>query len=289
MNLDELRLAKGIKMLRTRDALFTLVATAALAACGAPSDQPSDDATAAAAPAEAVTDPYAESEKRMDDAMTAAVGTDVGDNWARKMIAHHQGAIDMSQVVLKLSLSPDIAEMARMTIDKQGKEIEAIRKLLKDGTPDQKAAELYRPAMTDMHQKMMAASGGDSSEIFLRKMLEHHKGAVAMSDIALQNGVSGPLRTQVQATRADQLKEIAMVEAMLRGETMDHSAQPAAKTSVASAAPAPKSTPSAAPVAKPAKPAKAAPIPTAAPAPAPQHSPSASASCSPEHHAMGHC
>ncbi|WP_229658501.1 DUF305 domain-containing protein [Tsuneonella deserti] len=269
--------------------LFTLVATAALAACGAPSDQPSDDATSAAAPAEAAADPYAESEKRMDDAMTAAVGTDVGDNWARKMIAHHQGAIDMSQVVLKLDPSPDVAEMARMTIDKQGKEIEAIRKLLKDGVPDQKAAELYRPVMTDMHQKMMAASGADSSETFLRKMLEHHKGAVAMSDVALRNGVSGAVRTRVQATRADQVKEVAMVEAMLRGETMDHSAEPAAKASVASPAPAPKPTPVAAPVAKPTKAAKVAPKATVAPAPAAQPSPSATASCSPEHHAMGHC
>ena len=276
-------------MLKTRHALFTLVATAALAACGAPADQPSDDATAAAAPAEAAAGPYAESEKRMDDAMMAAVGTDVGDNWARNMIAHHEGAIDMSQVVLKLGPSPDVAEMARMTIDKQGKEIEAIRKLLKDGAPDQKASELYRPAMTDMHQKMTAASGADSSETYLRKMLEHHKGAVTTSDVALQNGVSGALRTQVRATRADQLKEIAMVEAMLRGETMDHSAQPAPVTPVAKAAPAPKSTPGAAPVAKPTKPAKAAPKATTAPAPTSQPSPSATASCSQEHHAMGHC
>ena len=54
-------------------------------------------------------------------------------------------------------------------------------------------------------------------------MLAHHKGAIAMSDIALNNGVTGAVKAQIQKTRSDQLKESQMVEGMLRGESMGRS------------------------------------------------------------------
>nr|MBA2467174.1 DUF305 domain-containing protein [Sphingomonas sp.] len=179
------------------------------------------------------SNPFAQSEMQMNERMMAAVGTDVGDNWVRKMIEHHQGAIDMSRIVLDQNPRPDVAEMARMTIEKQGKENEALRKLVKQGSPSSQSGELYRASMTQMHDGMMAAKGADVSETFLRKMLEHHRGGVTMSDVALQNGVSGALRQQVQRTRDDQAKEAKMVEAMLRGESMSDAMQ---QTGVKSAA-----------------------------------------------------
>ena len=41
-------------------------------------------------------------------------------------------------------------------------------------------------AEMDMHQKMMAAKQGDASEMWTRKMIEHHRGGIAMSRIVLQ-------------------------------------------------------------------------------------------------------
>lgn len=204
-----------------------LLATAALAACNS---QSSNNEAAAQAPAAEnvsarasdASNPFADTEQKMNQAMMSAVGTDVGDNWAKKMIAHHQGAINMSQVVLAQNPKPDVAMMARETIDKQQKDIENIRKLLKNGAPDQKSADLYQPAMMYMQQKMQAAKGADVSETYMRKMLEHHKGAITMSDIALQHGVSGALKTQIQKTRDENRKDAKMVEAMLRGESMSH-------------------------------------------------------------------
>jgi len=155
------------------------------------------------------------------------------------------------------------------------------------------AANPYGPAEMDMHQKMMAASGADVSQTYMRKMLEHHKGAVAMSDVALANGVTGTLRSQIQKTRADQQKEIAMVEAMLRGEPMQSAMQQSgAKTAAqAKAEPAPADTakaepkdkPKATSAARPAEP-KASATPPAKAEPA-----SAAPTCAPEHRAAGHC
>ncbi|WP_426266014.1 DUF305 domain-containing protein [Sphingomonas sp. LHG3443-2] len=276
-----------------------LMATAGLAACGSQADnqvaanEPAMDANMAAGNSMQMSGPFAEAEMRMDEQMMAAVGSDVGQNWLKKMIVHHQGAIDMSRIVLDQNPTADVAKMARETIAKQGKEIEDLQKLVQEGAPDQRSAELYRSAMVDMHQKMMAASGADVSQTYMRKMLEHHKGAVAMSDVALANGVTGTLRSQIQKTRADQQKEIAMVEAMLRGEPMQSAMQQSgAKTAAqAKAEPAPADTakaepkdkPKATSAARPAEP-KASATPPAKAEPAP-----AASTCAPEHRAAGHC
>ena len=235
--------------------------------------------------------PFAQAEMQMNERMMAAVGTDVGDNWAKKIIEHHQGAIDMSEIVLQQNATADVAEVARMTIEKQRKDIDDIRKLLKEGSPNQQSAELYRPAMMDMHQKMMAAKGANPSETFMRKMLEHHRGGVAMSDIALQNGVSGPLREQVQKTRDDQQKDAEMIEAMLGGQSHQQAmaASGAKSAEQAKREPAPADTARAQTKAAP-SPASAKPAPNAAPKPSPAPEPKPSTpTCLPEHRAAGHC
>ena len=223
--------------------------------------------------------PFAQSEMAMDQAMMAAVGVSAQDSWVRKMIAHHRGAIDMSRIVLAQSPTADVAKMAQDTIDMQGKEITDLKKLIASGTPDPASAELYRPASMEMHNAMMAATGANISETYLLKMLAHHRGAVAMSDIALANGATGAIRAQVEKTRESQQKEIAMVEAMLRGEPMPSTA-PAASGPTASA---PVARP-AAPKTVPAQPTPAKPTPEAAAEPA-----ASSPTCLPEHRAAGHC
>lgn len=170
--------------------------------------------------------PFAGAEMQMNDKMMAAVGSNAGDNWAKKMIEHHQGAIDMSRIALQQTPTADVTEMARMGIQKQQMDIDAIRKLVTDGPPDQKGADLYKPAMMEMQQDMQSAMGSNISETFMRKMLAHHKGAVAMSDIALANGVSGALRKQVEKTRDENKKDAEMVEGMLAGKTHQQAMAP---------------------------------------------------------------
>ena len=234
--------------------------------------------------------PFAQSEMQMNERMMAAVGTDVGDSWVRKMIEHHQGAIEMSNIVLQQNPLPDVAEVARMTVTKQGKEIEDLRKLVKQGSPAPQSGEVYRPALTQMHNAMMAAKGADVSETFLRKMLEHHRGGVTMSDVALQNGVSGALRQQVQKTRDDQQKDARMIEAMLSGQTHQQAmaASGARSAEQAKAEPAPAEKAKAAPTAEPKSTSKT--TAKAAPKAAPSAEPKAPApACAPEHRAAGHC
>lgn len=240
----------------------------ALASCGSSSEAPAPKGSASADAKMAMNGPFARAEASMNDAMMAAVGTSIGDTWVRKMIAHHRGAVEMSKIVLGQKPTADVARMARDTVTKQTAEIADLEKLVAQGASDPATAEPYRAAETKMHEAMMAATGADLSETYLRKMLEHHKGAVAMSEIALAGGVTGPIRARAEKVRGDQQKEIGMVEAMLRGSPM-----PSAQPSPAASAARPAASPSrAAPVASTALKAPVAKAATPRPAPTPSAS-----------------
>ena len=111
-------------MFRNLRPILGLSLVTALAACSQPSgqdtarSQPKESSNASSAqPTPRVFDAV---EAKMDYQMTAAVGANVGDNWVRKMIAHNQGAVDMSHIVLEKSPTADVAKMAQATVDKQG-------------------------------------------------------------------------------------------------------------------------------------------------------------------------
>lgn len=207
-----------IKILTSISALALVTTMSACSQSEAPTENAAMNDMNAMSPD--ASNPFAESEMKMDQAMTAAVGSSAADNWVRKMIEHHRGAVDMSRIALAGGVTGDVAKMAQTTIDKQGKEITELQRLIATEAPDPASAELYRPASMTMHSAMMGAKGADLSETYLRKMLAHHQGAVAMSDVALAKGAKGAVRAQVEKTKADQQMEVAMVEAMLRGEPM---------------------------------------------------------------------
>ena len=271
-----------------------------LAACGGSGGEENASNTMAANEAHDMNmmadanNPFGQSEMQMNERMMSAVGTDVGDTWVRKMIEHHQGAIDMSKIMLQQNPPADVAKMAQDTITKQELEIGDLRKLVKEGSPNQQSAEPYKPAEKQMHDAMMAAKGANVAETFMRKMLEHHKGGVTLSDVALNNGVTGQVRAHAQKTKTSQQKEAEMVEAMLGGQSLERAMAasgtkpaeemktdpaPAAKPTASSAAKAPPPAP------KPstrAEPKAAAPDPKAQPK-------AATPTCLPEHRALGHC
>lgn len=58
---------------------------------------------------------------RMSRGMMSARAPDIDLLWAKVMIAHHQGAIDMSQSVLKTGDDPEARRLAQATIDENTK------------------------------------------------------------------------------------------------------------------------------------------------------------------------
>lgn len=96
----------------------------------------------------------------------------------------------------------------------------------------------FAEAEAQMHQAMMAAVGADPSETWIRKMIEHHRGAVTMSEIVLAQNPTPEVRAQAEKTKTDQLREIGKLEAMLTDQATS-AATPATAAPAADASPAP--------------------------------------------------
>ena len=77
-------------------------------------------------------------------------------------------------------------------------------------------ANPYGAAEMDMHKKMMMAKAGLPSELWTRKMIEHHRGAIAMSRVALGQATDLQTRRMARMTIAAQGKEITQMQAWLR-------------------------------------------------------------------------
>ena len=74
----------------------------------------------------------------------------------------------------------------------------------------------FMPAEMAMHEKMMKAKGANASETWGRKMIEHHRGAIAMSQIVLRQAPDAKTRQMAQKSIAEQNNSIGELQAMLR-------------------------------------------------------------------------
>lgn len=205
--------------------VLAVSALAALAGCNrsVPADESANDQPAVnqampnqVAMADA-SNPYAQSEMKMHEAMAAAVGTDVSDTWVAKMIEHHRGAVAMSNVVLAANPSTELRDIAQRTINKQSNEIKQFEAMRKKGNPSPASANVYRTVEMKMHDGMMAAKGGDPSALYIAKMIAHHQGAVDMSDIAVAKAEDPQVRAMASKVAADQRKDIAELKSLLGG------------------------------------------------------------------------
>lgn len=77
-----------------------------------------------------MSDQFSSVEKKMHHEMMEAKGDTTAETWIKKMIAHHQGAIDMSRVLLDNSDHGPTRAMAQKTIDEQQKDINELADML---------------------------------------------------------------------------------------------------------------------------------------------------------------
>ena len=238
--------------------------------------------------------PFAQSEMQMHERMMAAQGANASETWVRKMIEHHRGAIAMNDVLIGQGGDAAVLEKARKTSEDQGREVEQLERMLRAGgigAGTSGTANPYSQSEQTMHQRMMAAKGATPSETWIRKMIEHHRGAVDMSNILLRQGGADPKVLELARMTAEkQQKEIEELERMLTGAAPAAAANAAPAANKPTAAPRPQSKPEARATSKP-EPTAAKAAPKAPPATQPKAEPKAPAAptCTPEHREMGHC
>lgn len=112
---------------------------------------------------------------------------------------------------------PDDQKMGCMGEDGQCKMMAGKMMAAGKNTP----ANPYAEASMASHKAMMAAIGGDASETWTRQMIEHHRGGIAMSKIALDKAQDKETLANARTLIAAQDREIGGYQAWLksRGKT----------------------------------------------------------------------
>lgn len=241
------------------------------------------------------SNPYTQAEMQMHERMMAAQGANASETWVRKLIEHHRGAIEMSNVLVNQGGEQPVVEKARKTAQDQRKEIQDLERMLQAGgigAGTTGNANPYTQSEQTMHDRMMAATGANPSETWLRKMIEHHRGAVHMSNILIQQGGDPKVLEKARMTAQKQQKEIHELQRMLAGgETAAAATAPTAtaNSTPSKAEPRQAATSKARAEARRAAPQEAVRAdPKVETAPAPE-APAKESTCTPEHRAMGHC
>ena len=137
-------------------------------------------------------------------------------DFAHHMMAHHQGAVDMAQVLLKEGKDATLRQMAEKIMADQKKEIQQLEAV---ATRLDGAAKNYDPSnpqdpfqagMTASMKTMMApmTPTGDVDRDFATMMVAHHQSAVDMAQLEVAQGTDAELRKMAQKMIAEQQREI---------------------------------------------------------------------------------
>lgn len=120
------------------------------------------------------------------------------------MSHHHEGAVEMAEIVVKKSSNEDLKKFAQKIIDDQQKEIAQMKDWREKwfaGAPPAKNMEMTGMAdsmkmMTgDEMKKMETLTGTQLDLMFVEMMIPHHQGAVIMANEALQKSSKPEIKT----------------------------------------------------------------------------------------------
>ena len=158
---------------------------------------------------------------------SAGEHNDADVEFAQQMIAHHEQAIDMAELVIAKGESAEVKALAERIKEAQGPEIELMRGWLREWGEDEAPtggmdmggmdmggddAEM----MTDEEMSQLeAAEGGELDRMFLQMMIRHHEGAIAMAESELDEGEFADAKELAQKIIDDQTAEIEEMRSLL--------------------------------------------------------------------------
>jgi uncharacterized protein (DUF305 family) len=139
------------------------------------------------------------------------------------MIPHHEQAIEMAEILLgKDGVDDRVVALAARIQAAQQPEIDLMNSWLDEWGVDSDMGDM--PGMDHGDDGMMsdddmaaleAASGEDASALFLEQMIEHHEGAIEMSQQELDNGENADAVDLARQIIDAQTAEIAEMEGLL--------------------------------------------------------------------------
>ena len=167
---------------------------------------------------------YTRAMSRMSDEMLIGMGYNDPDTaFAKSMLGHHRGTVDMAQIQLKYGTDAKMRALAEDIIDNQQLKIDTMRRWLASHPdaakpkPDTEAMQqAYADDIKDMYEDMeegIAASVADIA--FARSILALHVGAVDMALIQLKYGTDEEMRDLALQVIDAQQRRIQATESWL--------------------------------------------------------------------------
>ncbi len=164
---------------------------------------------------------YTKSMISMHNEMMVGMGYNDPDTaFAKGMLGHHRGAVDMAKIELKYGTDETMRKLAQDIIDSQQLEIDILNKWLashpdapKPKPNTEAMQEAYAKGMNTMHSDMMLGIAEPVADMaFARGMLPHHIGAVDMAKVQLQYGTDEEMRKLAQDIIDAQQPEIELIQ-----------------------------------------------------------------------------
>ncbi len=140
--------------------------------------------------------------------------------FAKGMLGHHRGAIDMAKIQLKYGTDEAMRQLAQDIITAQQAEIDILNKWLASHPDAPKPKpnttamqQAYAKSMEDMHGDMTLGIADPMPDMaFARGMLPHHIGAVDMAKVQLEYGTDEEMRQLAQTIIDTQQAEIDVMQ-----------------------------------------------------------------------------
>ena len=139
------------------------------------------------------------------------------------MVAHHEQAIEMAEMVEGRTDRPELNELAGNVIESQTAEIDEIGALLEDAGEEMPAdhggMDMGGSDMGMSQEEMdalMETEGEEFDKMFSEMMIRHHQAAIAMSNDVLENGENADVATMAQGIIDEQQKEVDDLKSWLK-------------------------------------------------------------------------
>ena len=164
---------------------------------------------------------YTRSMTRMHDGMMIGMGYNDPDTaFAKGMLGHHRGAVEMAKIELKYGTDEAMRQLAQDVITAQQAEIDVLNKWLASHPDAAKPKpntvamqQAYAKSMENMHDEMTLGVADPVPDMaFARGMLPHHIAAVDMAKVQLEYGTDEEMRQLAQDVIDNQQTEIDVMK-----------------------------------------------------------------------------
>ncbi|AZI67791.1 DUF305 domain-containing protein [Kaistella daneshvariae] len=156
-------------------------------------------------------------DEMMDDMHSDKPTGYIDADFANMMIAHHQGAVDMSQLLLEKGKDAELKKFAQKVIADQNTEI-AIMKKYAAKTANFPENKEFEQALNQSMAAMMNSDTkvyNDIDKDYAAQMIPHHQSAVDMAKVYQKFGKENELLNLSDMIVQHQTSEIAQLQAWL--------------------------------------------------------------------------